>query len=353
VPDVLNGSQPNRLAVALPLIVILCAFAELTSAWTRRHPLTTGATVVVIGLVIGSWLIHAAKGRGLDVVLLHEQAAAALWRGENPYSAAVSVPNGAPGVPPGSMIIGYPYPPIAAMVYASSTWLWGDPRWANLVSWIVLAACGLELSRRRRPDASSALPFLLLAALPGWGTMLESGWTEMLSAALIAIAAVTWSGSPAVSGIALGAALGSKQYFIVALPLLVLYRGSEWQRRMVAASVTAVLAVLAAFVWSPRDAWRSLVLFHAHTPPRLDSSNLVGALGFFDIHWNPPVWLGLGVSLTLMTLLARRVTCSVGFWRAMAAGLAAFFLFSSQAMPNYWFLVSAIAVFGSQFDRRY
>ena len=32
----------------------------------------------------------------------------------------------------------------------------------------------------------------------------------------------------------------------------------------------------------------------------------------------------------------------------MAAGLAVFFLLSSQAMPNYWYLVAVVAVFGSQ-----
>ena len=50
----------------------------------------------------------------------------------------------------------------------------------------------------------------------------------------------------------------------------------------------------------------------------------------------------------MVSLLAQRATDSAGFWRAMAAGLAAFFLLSSQAMPNYWFLVAVIAIFSSQ-----
>jgi hypothetical protein len=48
-----------------------------------------------------------------------------------------------------------------------------------------------------------------------------------------------------------------------------------------------------------------------------------------------------------VTLLARGSTDSAAFWRTLAAGLAAFFLLSSQAMPNYWFLVAVIAAFGS------
>jgi uncharacterized membrane protein len=347
VPGALNGVTPTWVIVAVPLIVVLLALAELTGTRTRRYRIATAVTVIAVVLIAGISMVRVTKDMGIDVVQLHKQAAAALARGENPYGAAVSVPNGSPGVPAGSTIVGYPYPPIVAVVYASSAPLLGDPRWASLASWIVVAMCGLELFWWRRRDAGSAMPFLLLAVLPGWGMMLQSGWTEMLSCALIAVAAVTWR-RPIVSGIALGAALGSKQYFVVTLPLLVLYRGIGWERRAATAIATILLCLLPAFVWGPSDAWQSLVLFHTHTPPRTDSSNLVGVLGLLGIHWNPPVWLGIGVSVTLVSVLARRATDSAGFWRAMAAGLAVFFLFSSQAMPNYWFLVAVIAVLGSQ-----
>ena len=346
IPDPIGGLPGDSLAaVAVPAVVIAIVVAGITSAWMRRHPLATGTTVIVIALITGILLIHAVKDVGIDVVQLHRQAAMALARGENPYSESVSVPNGSPGVPPGSMIVGYPYPPVAALVYSASTWLWGDPRWASLASWIVLAVCGLLLFRERQ-DAASTLPFLLLSVLPGWAMMLRTGWTEMLSAALVALAAVTWK-RPVVSGIALGAALGSKQYLIAALPLIVFYRGDGWRRRSTTAFVTAALFVLPAFAWSPADAWRSMVMFHAVTPARTDSSNFAGVLALLGIHWSPPVWIGLGVSLALASLLTRRAAGAAGFWRAMAAGLAAFLLLSSQAMPNYWFLVAVVAVMGA------
>ena len=348
ISDPLNGVPRIWLAVAVPSIVIAFVVAGLASAWTRRHPLATGATVIVIALLTGISLIHDVKDVGIDVVQLHRQAAMALAGGENPYGASVSVPNGSPDVPPGSMIVGYPYPPVAALVYASSTWLLGDPRWASLALWIVLAGCGLLLFRGRQ-DAGSVLPFLLLSVLPGWAMMLRTGWTEMLSAALIAVAAVTWK-RPVVSGIALGAALASKQYLIVALPIILFYRGDGWRNRSAAAFATATLCVLPAFAWSPGDAWRSMVVFHALTSFRADSSSFAGVLALLGIHWSPPVWIGLGVSLTLTSLLARRAAGPGGLWRAMAAGLAAFLLLSSQAMPNYWFLVAVVAVFGSQSD---
>ena len=347
IPDPIGGGPWNWAAVAIPSIVIALVVAGQTRAWIGRRAFIIGATVIAIALIAGISLIHAVKDVGIDVVQLHRQTAMALARGENPYGAAVSVPNGSPDVPPGSMIVGYPYPPVAAVVYASSTWLWGDPRWASLAAWIVVAVCGLLLFRDQ--GAASALPFLLLSVLPGWAMMLRTGWTEMLSAALIALAAATWK-RPIVSGIALGAALGSKQYLIVALPLIVFYRGEGWRQRSAAAAATAAICVLPAFVWSAGDAWRSMVVFHALTPARTDSSNFAGVLALLGIHWNPPVWIGLGVSLALTSLLARRAAGPAGFWRAMAAGLAAFFLLSSQAMPNYWFLVAVLAALGARSD---
>jgi hypothetical protein len=346
IPDPLNAASWNWLAAVVPFLAIACA-AGVISGWTRRRVNVAGAVVVAAGALTGILLIVAVGDAGIDVVQLHRAAAVALARGDNPYGASVAVPNGSPGAPPGSMIVGYPYPPVTAAVYASSASATGDPRWASLASWIVTAVCALALFRERRRGAGSALPFLLLAAIPGATMMLQTGWTEMLSAALIAIAALTWN-RPVVSGLALGAALGSKQYFVVALPLIALYRDDGWQRRAAAALALAAVPVLAAFAWGVDDAWRSLILFHAQTIPRADSSNLAGLLGVLSLHWSPPLWLGLSVSLALVAVLARRTTESAGFWRAMAAGLAAFFLLSSQAMPNYWYLVAVVAVFGSQ-----
>jgi hypothetical protein len=167
VPGALNGVTPTWVIVAVPLIVVLLALAELTSTRTARYQIVTAATVVAVVLIAGISMVRVTKDMGIDVVQLHKQAAAALARGENPYGAAVSVPNGSPGVPAGSTIVGYPYPPIVAAVYASSASLLRDPRWASLASWIVVAMCGLEPFWWRRRDAGSVLPFLLLAVLPG------------------------------------------------------------------------------------------------------------------------------------------------------------------------------------------
>lgn len=351
VPRSLNGAPPGWAIAMVPALAIAGAAIQFAKVSTGRFRAIAAGAILCAALVSGASLVQATKGLGVDVVYLHEQAAAALARGENPYGPAVSVLNGAPGVPPGSRIVGYPYPPIAALVYAGSTSLTGDPRWASLVLWFALAISMLALDVfRDRRGRRSMLPFLLAVALPGWGMMLQSGWTEMVTVGLLALAAASWR-HPVLSGMALGAALGSKQYFVVALPLLVMYRGPGWKQRSAVAALIAALAVLPALAWNPNEAWRSLVLFHAHTAPRFDSSSLTGVLGLLAIPWTPPVWLPPGAAMMLVGLLARRSVDAAGFWRILAIGLATLFLLSSQTMPNYWYLVAVISILGSQVTR--
>ena len=342
VPYSIVGGVPAWVPAAVPSLAIVLALAALFGR-TGRRLVIGGAALIVVGLITGALLIRASGDSAIDVVLLHQTVASALARGENIYGPAVTVPSGAPGLPPGSTIVGYPYPPVVAVAYAAGTWLFGDPRWTNLVAWAVLGICALALFAGRQ---KGALPFLLIASVPGRATMLQSGWTEMLSAALVALAAVTWS-NPVLSGIALGLALGSKQYFAVALPLLLLHKDSR-PRRAPVALATAAIALLPAFIAAPGDAWRAMVLSHARTPPRSDSTNLAGLLANFDIQWAPPAWLAVGAAVIVISVLARRVNDSAGFWRACGGGLAVFFLLSSQAMPNYWYLVAVIVAIGAK-----
>jgi hypothetical protein len=110
------------------------------------------------------------------------------------------------------------------------------------------------------------------------------------------------------------------------------------------ALATAAVTLVPAFLIAPGDAWRALVVSHARTPPRVDSATVTGALAQLGMSWSPPAWLPLAVGPLVMILMARRATDGAGFWRACAAGLTAFFLLSSQAMPNYWYLIAVVAI---------
>jgi hypothetical protein len=344
VPQSLHGSPPWLVSRGLPAIALVLALSSFAApAQVPRLRAALGATLVIVSVVAGPWLIHLSRSSGYDVVLLHESAAAALARGDNPYGDAVTAPNGAPGAPEGSLIVGYPYPPVAALAYAAGAWITGEPRWVSFGCWIVLLISLLHLLRRS--SSRSLLPALMLAAFPGWAAMLQSGWTEPLSMALLAVAIALWR-SPTASGVALGCALGSKQYFVAMLPTLARWRDAGWQRRVAVALVVGFVTLLPAIVWSPADAWRSLVGFHMSTPLRADSRNIAGVLAGYGWQLAPPAWLALLFSVAATAavppLLNRAACC-----RAAALGLAVFFLFSRQAMPNYWYLVAVTALLGS------
>ena len=67
-------------------------------------------------------------------------------------------------------------------------------------------------------------------------------------------------------------------------------------------------------------------------------ARLGAALAYYSIFSLGPI---------VMIVMARRAQSAAGFWLATAAGLTAFFLLSSQAMPNYWYLIAALTIAGA------
>jgi hypothetical protein len=111
-------------------------------AQDTKRSIAGAITVLALGitLVVGVLHLNAVQGVGLDVYLLHTQAADALANGQNPYTDVVEVPNGAPTAAPGETIVGYPYPPVTAIAYAAGEWTMSDARYTSLASWLVLLA---------------------------------------------------------------------------------------------------------------------------------------------------------------------------------------------------------------------
>jgi Glycosyltransferase family 87 len=343
VPYSVVGDAAHSFA-ALPATAIVAGGWSAVRK-TSGNSLWTVSAVLIAGVLTGAHLIGAAAERRIDVVLLHEAAADALARGENVFGPAVSVPDGSPEATAGSMIVGYPYPPIVAVGYGVMTWFTGESRWMGLAAWLILMTCAARIVLRRD---RGILPFLVLAALPGFGPMIQGGWTEMLSAALVALSALFWT-RPWLSGLWLGLGLSSKQYLALAMPLILFAANSRWQRASWALA-TAACVTVPAFALAPPDAWQAMVISHSVMPIRVDSVNLAGVVGQFGVTWAPPLWVSAGFSVIAFSVLGRRAIGGGEFWRALAAGLAVFFLLSRQAMPNYWYFVATIAALSASND---
>ena len=303
-----------------------------------RHPLVVIALAATA--VFGVLHIQAVRDIGLDVLVLHKQAAAAIADGLSPYSGAVTVPNGAPYAGPDDFIVGYPYPPVTAIGFSLGEWVAGDARYTGLVSWLAfLAMLGISGLRNRQPHQIYVM--LLLAALPGWPLVLRAAWTEPFSLALLAAMFFTW-GSQRMSGGFLGLGLASKQYFAVTAPVLALMRGSpKWTRKI--AALIAIAAVQAVgFIWGPQVFWSAAVEFHLSTPPRPESSNLVGLASLLGGSWSAPTAVTFGAGLLVAVVTGLRAKTRQDVVLALAATLGVSFFLSSQAFANYWFLVMGL-----------
>lgn len=333
------GPTTTALEV-LPSLGWICI--AIASYLPRRAPsrakLIALATVaIVFTAVVGVVHIRAAEGVGLDVLVLHKAAAEAIANGQNPYTDAVTVPNGAPTAQPGDVIEGYVYPPITAIAYAAGEWLADEPRYTSLVSWLgfLVVVAFVGVSRRGR---SGLLALLLVASIPGWPLVLRAAWTEPFSLVLGGLAFLWWL-RPWISGTFLGMTLGSKQYFAVTAPVLALFRDRTWLTRALVAVGSLIVVVGVGVALGPSAFWDSAVAFHTSTPTRPDSVNLVGLLASFGVEWVPPSYLAIVVGLAASIWASLRAQTRKQFFLAAGFTLAASFMVSSQAFANYWFLV--------------
>jgi hypothetical protein len=323
---------------------VWCLLALATFVTRRRanDVMRWGLVVLAVALTLAVGALHlrAAHGVGFDVLVFHIEAAQALAEGQNPWTDAVTVPDGSLNAEPGDVIVGYVYPPVTAIAYSVGYWVFSDPRVTSLLAWTgyLLVLGALAIRRRSTPGL---LTMLLFAALPGWPLVLRAAWSEPLSLVLLAGAYAMWRSS-AGSGLTTGLAMASKQYFFATAPLLLLHRDARWKSRLVIAVSMIVVTIGAAVVWDPIAFWDAAVRFHLSTDPRPDGANLVGLASLFGLTWEPPGFLALAVGLVVGVLAGRHSSTRRSFMLGMGVTLAASFLFGSQAFVNYWFLIAGI-----------
>lgn len=324
------------------LIWVVASIVVFMAGRNTGRVFHTGVVVITLGasLLVGLSHLSAAQGVGFDVYFLHVGAAEAIADGLNPYTDAVEVPNGAPTAEEGDLITGYVYPPVTAVAYSLGYWVFSDPRFTSLLAWTAfLGLIGMRAVRSRSP--SGLLLMLLMASIPGWPLVLRAAWTEPLSLVLIAAAFTLWT-RPMTSGVFLGMALASKQYFAVTAPLLLFHRDNGWSRRAMIAGTVIAATIGAAVVWDAGSFWGAAVEFHTSTPPRPDSVNLVGLAALLDLTWDPPTILALAAGVLVALVAGRKSRKRKVFMLALGMSLAASFLVSSQAFANYWFLIAGV-----------
>jgi len=329
----------------IPLALAVAYFVKRRDLGDRGVRLVATAILVMIVLLIGVlWIVPVARPAA-DVLYLHESAAEVMLDGRNPYTDAYAVDTN-PFAPDGAEYTGYVYPPIPLLAYAGADILFGDSRWASVIAMVIVSILIVRPWRTMTRSQAGALIAVGLAIVvhPWLGTVIWFGSTEPIALPLLIGAALLWRRHPVWSAVLLGLALGTKQYYVLALPLLLVWGDTyRWKRLLIAGGVAA-LAVLPAFLLDPAAAWDSMVVRLLDIAPRPDGIGITG-LGLVS-----PFWVVLLVCTVVAVWMGLRGGSSARFVIALAATLSAAFLLGAQAFGNYWFLVAMLSLIAVAVD---
>jgi hypothetical protein len=345
-PTASDDLAPFKAGVAL-------AAALLAVGVSGTRPARAAVPLLLVTyLALGVWVIRSTPAPGVDVYVFQRDACDALLRGVNPYT--ITFPDvynaknsaafyGAGLSQNGRLLFGYPYPPLSLFL-AIPGHLFGDFRYAQLAA-MTLAGALIAYARPGGACARSVAAAAMLLFTPRGFFILEAGWTEPFAIGLLA-ATVFFAcrRSTAACGfagaISFGLLLVSKQYVVLALPLLFLIRPTK-ARTLLATLLAGAIATLPLVLWSTNAFIHSVVMLQFHQPARPD------ALSFAV-----PFAIARGVSVPAWTSFAFAGCATIlALWRCprtpagFAAGFAlvffAFFATSRQAFCNYYALVLA------------
>jgi 4-amino-4-deoxy-L-arabinose transferase-like glycosyltransferase len=244
----------------------------------------------------------------------------------------------------GKVLFGFPYPPLSLYLSTLGYAVAGDYRYAQLIA---LAGAALLITFARRGSWSSLIAILLLFA-PRSFFVLCRGWTEPFAVLCLALTIFCALRYRKLLPIALGLLLASKQYLVLALPLVALLVDipDRWRNSMklalqaigVAALVTAPLALL-----DPQAFWHSLVTVQALSPFREDAlSYLVWYFHQTGIKAGVlPAFIAAVVAIALALWRAER--SPAGFAASLALVCLLFISLNKQAFANYYsFVIGAL-----------
>ncbi|HKP57284.1 MAG TPA: hypothetical protein VJV78_11220 [Polyangiales bacterium] len=359
VSHVVRGKWMSVIHV-LAIAALGCASLAYPLFSAGRLRACVAFLVAAIGalLLARGFVLLASPHPWIDVFTLAKEAAAAFWRGENPYAADYGNLYQGTGLDLGYSP-GYNYFPAMLIVNSLSAGLLYDVRTAYVLA---EGLCALFLMRNARAlgwSQTTAWAIALVWCANSLSFQIVEKWNDSLPlAAMFATLAMLAERRFVWAGVAFGLGCATKQYVpLAALPLLVWLWKSEpflQVKRFVLASGAAFLLVCAPFLLNQPDWFLHRALFHfANTPFRGDSMSIINGLKMWlgfpaesrVIAISPFVGLGLGMTCALLVVWqARRQPAAASGERAaemhrlLSALLivwAAFFHSIKQSHLNY------------------
>jgi hypothetical protein len=368
-------------------LIVVGAAAATVGAFVAggRTSAAAGWLLVIAYVAAGLVVLRTVPQPGVDVCTFQREAADALLTGRNPYVITFADPYG-PGrgfygdglTRDGRTTFGYPYPPLPLLLSLPGHLL-GDFRLSMLAA---TALAGLLLLHARPRSALGVPAVAMLLFTPRGFFVLEAGWIEpVVILALAFTIFVTCRLGPVTSraqtarhrlapeagdapgakragvtgqssgsfwvAVAAGLLLATKQYMVLALPLLMLLPlcgGARARWKMLAMSLAiAALMTLPPALPDWQAFVRSVVTLQFHQPFRPDALSFLVPIAAATGQ-TPPTWIAFAAAGGVVALcLWRAPRTPSGFALSVAAVFFAFFAFNKQAFCNYYhFVVAAL-----------
>lgn len=317
------------------------------------------AALLACALLLGVLTYRGSPRPHIDVVTVHEAAYTALTTGESPYSMSFPdiyggrqdfYPDGV--VRDGRVHYGFPYPPLSLLM----TWpalAYGDLRYSELAAWVTAALAVVAIGRA---SAVAVLAGALMLTTPRAYFGLEQAWTDPLAA--MWLCAAVWAFARrqlTLAAVLVGLAAATKQYAVLAVPLLALTATTDWRmaRRLVVISSLAAAVTLLPALFDAPGAWASIVMVQVREELRMDALSLAVPYAAATGHALP----GLAYAALVLGATAiagwRAPRTPAGFATAVAVTLATTFLFGKKAFCNYYLftlVVTCAAIAASRDD---
>jgi hypothetical protein len=333
----------------VPGLAVAGLAAAMAALGGRRLRLAAAAGLLGTTVLLGLLTYRGSPEPVIDVVTVHDEAFAALARGESPYS--MSFPDLYEGrqsfYPPGMVeggrvLYGFPYPPLS-LVMAWPGHRLGDFRYAELAA-LVLGAAALVAAGRAGAVAVLAAGVLLFT--PRGFFALEQSWTEPF--AILWLGLAVWAASarrPLLAAVALGLGMATKQYLVLAAPMLWHLADQPGTRRrvLIVAAMAAALATLPALA-DPQGFLHSAVMVQVREVLRMDALSL--AVPLAQASGAPLPGAAYAALVVAAALLAtwRAPSTPSGAAAALAVTVFTAFAFGKKAFCNYYVLVIAALV---------
>jgi len=307
--------------------------------------------------MLGAWVVRHSPHPIIDVVVFQRDAVAAILAGHNPYTLTFPniYDNGSafygPGMSVGGRLqFGFPYPPLSLLLAVPGAVLGGDFRYSQLLA---MTGSGALIALARGGPLGLAAAALYLFS-PRSFFVLEQGWTEPYLVALLALVVFFACRFRAGLGVAIGLLLASKQYLILAVPLIPLLRPPEqrsgapcrWAVSVAAPAIAVASVLTLPFVlWDPSAFIHDVVALQFHQPFRDDALTFLAAFAYLTGIQLPSSCAFLAAALASWLAWRRCPRTPAGFATATAFVFFSFFAFNKQAFCNYYsFVVGALCV---------